>query len=166
MRGRASISAFALTILVLVLFLGPLTALAIAFARQAAELAGRLQVWIGQQQGTASRNSTRFRSSARVLDWLDQNLQISTTHVQAWLVEGSKRLFEQLARFGGIAFLGAVGTVLSFTVMLFMLFFIIRDGRADRAARRDARAAAAGPARGARRPACPRSRAPSCAARC
>ena len=43
MRGRASVSAFSLTILVLVLFLGPLTAIAIAFARQAAELAGRLQ---------------------------------------------------------------------------------------------------------------------------
>jgi predicted PurR-regulated permease PerM len=29
-----------------------------------------------------------------------------------------------------VAFLGAIGTVLSFTVMLFILFFIIRDGRA------------------------------------
>ena len=39
-------------------------------------------------------------------------------------------LFQELAGYGGVAFLGAVGTVLSFTVMLFILFFIIRDGRA------------------------------------
>jgi predicted PurR-regulated permease PerM len=64
------------------------------------------------------------------LAWLEQNVQISTAHVQAWLVDGSKRLFEQLASLGGTAFLGAVGTVLAFTVMLFLLFFFIRDGRA------------------------------------
>ncbi len=129
MRGRASISAFTLTILVLVLLLGPLTALAIAFARQAADLASRLQIWIELQQERGYSELTDLPVFSSVLDWLDQNLEISTTHVQAWLVEGSKGLFEQLAAFGGIAFLGAVGTVLSFTVMLFVLFFIIRDGR-------------------------------------
>ncbi|HEX9707984.1 MAG TPA: AI-2E family transporter [Steroidobacteraceae bacterium] len=129
MRGRASISAFALTILVLLLFLGPLTALAVAFARQAGELAGRLQAWVGQQQGHSFSELTELPIVGGVLEWLDQNLEISATHVQAWLVEGSRHLFEQLGAFGGTAFLGAVGTVLSFTVMLFLLFFIIRDGR-------------------------------------
>ncbi len=66
----------------------------------------------------------------RLLEWLDSNLQITTTQVQAWLVEGGQNLFQQLASYGGIAFLGAVGTVLAFTAMLFILFFIIRDGRA------------------------------------
>lgn len=130
MRGRASISAFSLTMLVLVLFLGPMTALAVAFAGQAADLAGRLQSWVGQQQGRGFSELTDLPVVGGVLDWLEQNVQISTTHVQAWIVDGSRRLFEQLAAFGGIAFLGAVGTVLAFTVMLFILFFIIRDGRA------------------------------------
>ena len=130
MRGRVSISAFTLTILVLLLFLGPLTALAVAFARQAADLAGRLQTWVSAQQGATLSDISHMPVIGSLLTWLDQNLEISTTTVQAWLVEGGKRLFEQLASFGGIAFLGAVGTVLSFTVMLFILFFIIRDGRA------------------------------------
>jgi predicted PurR-regulated permease PerM len=130
MRGRASISAFALTILVLVLFLGPLMALAIAFARQATELAGRLQTWVGEDRGTTLSQIDRIPGVGRVLEWLDQNLQITTTQVQSWLVEGGRNLFQELASYGGIAFLGAVGTVLSFTVMLFILFFIIRDGRA------------------------------------
>ena len=130
LRGRASISAFALTMLVLVLFLGPLTALAIAFARQATELAARLQIWIGQQQGGGLSKLTDIPVVGSALDWLDENVQVSATHVQAWLAEGSKGLFDQLASLGGTAFLGAVGTVLAFTVMLFLLFFFIRDGRA------------------------------------
>jgi predicted PurR-regulated permease PerM len=130
MRGRTSASAFTLTISVLVLFLGPLTAIAIAFARQAAELAGRLQAWVGGTQATTLRQIDQIPVVGRLLEWLDSNLQITTTQVQAWLVEGGRNLFQQLASYGGIAFLGAVGTVLAFTAMLFILFFIIRDGRA------------------------------------
>jgi predicted PurR-regulated permease PerM len=129
LRGRASVSAFILTVLVLILFLGPLTALAVAFARQAAELAGRLQGWVGAEQGATLRHIDRIPGVAPVLEWLDRNLEISAAHVQTWLVEGGRNLFEQLAGYGGVAFMGAVGTVLSFTVMLFLLFFIIRDGR-------------------------------------
>ena len=130
MRGRASISAFTLTILVLVLFLGPLTALAIAFTGQATELAGRLQTWLGDRQGTSIRELDQIPGVGPVLDWLNQNLEITTAQVQAWLVDGGQTLFQQLASYGGVAFLGAIGTVLSFTVMLFILFFIIRDGKA------------------------------------
>jgi predicted PurR-regulated permease PerM len=130
MRGRASISAFTLTILVLILFLGPLTALAIAFASQATELAGRLQTWLGDRQATSIRELDQIPGIGRLLDWLNQNLEITTSQVQAWLVEGGQNMFQHFASYGGVAFLGAVGTVLSFTVMLFILFFIIRDGRA------------------------------------
>jgi predicted PurR-regulated permease PerM len=129
LRGRESVSAFGLTVFVLVMFLGPLTALAITFARQATELAGRLQSWIGQQQGRSLSDMGHLPVVGPALDWLDENLQVSASHVQSWLVEGSKHLFEKLASLGGTAFLGAVGTVLAFTVMLFLLFFLIRDGR-------------------------------------
>jgi predicted PurR-regulated permease PerM len=129
-RGRASVSAFTLTMGVLILFLGPLTALAIAFARQAAELAGRLQAWVSTQRGAPLEAIGEFPVVGRLIRWLDANLEISAAHVQAWLVDGSKTLFQHLASYGGIAFLGAVGTVLAFTAMLFILFFIIRDGRA------------------------------------
>ncbi|MGH8243450.1 MAG: AI-2E family transporter [Steroidobacteraceae bacterium] len=129
LRGRPSVSAFTLTMLVLILFLGPLTALAIAFARQAAYLAGRLQDWVGGQQGGGFRQIDQIPVVGRALEWLDQNLEITTAQIQSWLVEGGRNLFQDLASYGGVAFLGAVGTVLSFVVMLFILFFIVRDGR-------------------------------------
>ena len=130
MRGHESASAFTLTLLVLVLFLGPLTALAIAFARQAADLAGRLLGWLAGRQNATLANLDQVPVIGRTLQWLDDNLEISTAHVKTWLVEGSRTLFQELASYGGIAFMGAVGTVLAFTVMLFILFFIIRDGSA------------------------------------
>jgi predicted PurR-regulated permease PerM len=130
LRGRDSASAFTLTMLVLVLFLGPLTALAVTFTRQAGELAGRLQGWMAGQRNTTLTGLDQFPVVGRALQWLDANLHISATQIQTWAVEGSKSLFQELASYGGIAFLGAVGTVLAFTVMLFILFFIIRDGRA------------------------------------
>jgi predicted PurR-regulated permease PerM len=129
-RGRESIAAFVLTLFVLLMFLGPLTALAVAFARQAAELAGLLQDWIGQQQARSLAELGHLPVIGPALAWLDQHLQISAVEAQAWLLEGGKRLLEKLASLGGTAFLGAVGTVLSFTAMLFLLFFFIRDGRA------------------------------------
>ncbi|HLG52696.1 MAG TPA: AI-2E family transporter [Steroidobacteraceae bacterium] len=128
LRGRDSICAFLLTILVLLLFIGPLTALAVAFARQAADLAGLLQQWLTQHQGRGLPELTDLPVLGRLLEWLDQYTRVSTAKSQAFLLEGAKRLFEQLAASGGGALLGAIGTVLSFTIMLFLLFFFIRDG--------------------------------------
>jgi len=130
LRGRESIAAFLLTVLVLLLFIGPLTALAVAFARQATELAGLLQQWIVRQEGRSIADLAGLPVIGPVLEWLDAYAQVSAAEVQAWLLEGGRKLLERLAALGGTAFLGAVGTALSFTAMLFLLFFFIRDGRA------------------------------------
>jgi len=130
LRGRDSIAAFLLTVVVLLLFIGPLTAIAVAFARQAADLAGLLQLWLEQHQGRALPELADLPVLGRVLEWLDQYTRVSAVESQAWLVAGAKRLFDQLAALGGTALLGAVGTVFSFTMMLFLLFFFIRDGQA------------------------------------
>lgn len=129
-RGKDSIAALVLTVLVLLLFIGPLTALAVAFARQAAELAGLLQQWIVRQEGRSFADLAGLPVIGPVLEWLDAYAKVSAAEVQAWLLEGGRKLLERLAALGGTAFLGAVGTVLSFTAMLFLLFFFIRDGRA------------------------------------
>lgn len=130
LRGRASIAAFLLTVLVLLLFIGPLTALAVAFARQAASLAVTLQEWIGRQEERTFADFASLPVVGPALAWLDQYTHVSAAEVQAWLVGGGRKLLERLASLGGTAFLGAVGTVLSFAAMLFLLFFFIRDGRA------------------------------------
>ncbi len=130
LRGRDSIAAFLLTIFTLLLFIGPLTALAVAFAQQASELAILLQAWLERQPGQGLPRLADLPVLGPALEWLDRNTAVSTGQAQAWLIEGAKRIFEKIAASGGMALLGAIGTVLSFTVLLFLLFFFIRDGRA------------------------------------
>lgn len=129
LRGRDAVAASLLTILVLLMFIGPLAALAIAFGRQAAGLAVTLQQWLEQHQGQGFPEVADLPVLGRALEWLDQYTSISSAEAQAWLLERGKALFQRLAALGGTALLGALGTVLNFTVMLFLLFFFIRDGR-------------------------------------
>jgi predicted PurR-regulated permease PerM len=129
LRGRDSAAASLLTIFVLLMFIGPLAALAIAFGQQAAGLAVLLQHWLEQHQGQGILDLADLPLLDRALDWLDRYAGVSATEAQAWLLGRAKGVFEKLAALGGTALLGALGTVLNFTVMLFLLFFFIRDGQ-------------------------------------
>ena len=129
LRGRDSASASLLTVFVLLMFIGPLTALAIAFGQQATGLAILLQHWLEQHQGRGIPDLADLPLLDRVFEWLDQYTSISAADAQAWLIERAKGVFEKLAALGGTALLGALGTILNFTVMLFLLFFFIRDGQ-------------------------------------
>ena len=129
LRGRDSVAAALLTIFVVLMFIGPLAALAVAFGRQAAGLVALFQHWLEQHQGQGLPDLAQLPLLGRALRWLDQYASISTVEAQAWILETAKKLFEKVAAFGGSALLGALGTLLNFTVMLFLLFFFIRDGQ-------------------------------------
>ena len=62
------------------------------------------------------------------LGWLDSTFGINLAQVRGWIIEGSRAVLQSLASLGGKVFLGAVGTVVGFVLMVFMLFFFIRDG--------------------------------------
>ena len=129
LRGRASVAASLLTVFVLLMFMGPLAAIAVAFGKQAAGLAVMLQHWLEQHQGQGIPDLADLPLLDRALEWLDRYIGVSATEAQAWLLEHAKGVFEKLTALGGTALLGALGTVLNFTVMLFLLFFFIRDGQ-------------------------------------
>ena len=129
LRGRDSASASLLTVFVLLMFIGPLAALAVAFGQQAAGLAVVVQHWLEQHQGQGIPELADFPLIGGMLDWLDRYADISAAQVQDWLLETAKKLFDRFAALGGTALLGALGTVVNFTVMLFLLFFFVRDGR-------------------------------------
>jgi predicted PurR-regulated permease PerM len=128
-RGRNSLAASLLTLFVLMMFIGPLAALAVAFGKQAAGLAILLQQWLEQHQGQGLADFADLPLLGRALEWLDQYAGISPAAAQGWLLERGQALFAHFAALGGTALLGALGTVLNFTAMLFLLFFFIRDGR-------------------------------------
>jgi predicted PurR-regulated permease PerM len=54
---------------------------------------------------------------------------ISLAQIQSWAVEGARTVLKALASLGRLAVLGALGTVVGFVMMMFILFFAIRDVR-------------------------------------
>src|SRR5262249_90064 len=57
--------------------------------------------------------------------WVRENSSISGEQVQTWLTDGAQSLLKT----GGTFAIGFVGSVVGFFMMLFVLFFLLRDGR-------------------------------------
>jgi predicted PurR-regulated permease PerM len=128
LRGRNQVSAFALTMLVLVVFLGPLTGLSAAFAAQVGQLVQFAQATVADQ---ARSNVLDFANVPWIqtgLAWLDDTFGINTAQVRGWTAQGLQQILQWLGSMGGRVFVGAIGTVVGFVMMVFMLFFFIRDG--------------------------------------
>jgi predicted PurR-regulated permease PerM len=129
LSGRASLSALLLTVVTFLILIGPLAALGAAFAKQVAELLRYAQQYAVEHRAAAS-DLAAVPFVGRALTWLDQNAGISVDQVQEWAIEAARTVLGVLAGLGRQAFLGALGTVVGFLLMMFILFFAIRDGHA------------------------------------
>ncbi|MGB5102865.1 MAG: AI-2E family transporter [Steroidobacteraceae bacterium] len=118
------------TALAILLFLVPIGIVTGAVTAQAAQLVKRLEGHVPQAAGATGLDLSRLPWLADALAWLDRNAGVSATQLQGWLVEGTRNVLERIATSGGSMVLGAVGTVVSFMLMLFVLFFVLRDGPA------------------------------------
>ncbi len=130
LRGRATLSSAALTTTALLICIGPLTALGVAFVRQAATLLERLQGRVGDVSLTDLDALQNVPVLAQALQWLDTAIGVSPEQLQGWAVSGAQSTLKYFASTGGSLFMGAVGTLLGFGMMLFLLFFFLRDGAA------------------------------------
>jgi predicted PurR-regulated permease PerM len=128
--GRARLASAITTILAVVLFLLPVAVIAGAVAAQAAQLLHELNDRAPQAADAAALDLSRVPWLADPLDWLGKHAGISITQVQDWLVAAGKHVLQFLASSGGTFVLGALGTLVSFLLMLFVLFFVLRDGPA------------------------------------
>ncbi|MFO1393793.1 MAG: AI-2E family transporter [Steroidobacteraceae bacterium] len=125
--GRKRLASVLTTLATVLLFLVPVGIIAGAVTTQAAQLLGRLN------SGAATLNPQSFDVGhvpwlARPLEWLGEHTSISAEQVQGWIVGAAKHVLQSIASSGGNLVLGALGTVLSFALMLFVLFFVLRDG--------------------------------------
>jgi predicted PurR-regulated permease PerM len=115
------------TLLTVMLFLLPVAIVAGSVAAQAAQLLGRLNSQVPQMGDVSTLDLAQVPWLHQPLDWLEQHTGVSIVQVQDWLVTTTKHLLQSLASTGGTFVLGALGTVVSFVLMLFVLFFL-RDG--------------------------------------
>jgi predicted PurR-regulated permease PerM len=128
LKGRKQLSAFLLTLLTLIVVLGPLTALSAAFAAQVGDLLQLVQSTVADQTRSNVLDLTNVPWIRDSLGWLDRTFDVSLAQIRGWLGQASRELLQSLASLGGRVFMGAVGTVVGFILMVFMLFFFVRDG--------------------------------------
>ena len=126
--GRARLASAITTFLTIVLFLLPVAVIAGAVAGQAAQLLQRLNSRTAQAANATSLDLSQVPWLDQPLDWLGKHVGISIIQVQDWLVSAGKYVLQLLASSGGTFVLGALGTLFSFLLMLFVLFFVLRDG--------------------------------------
>jgi predicted PurR-regulated permease PerM len=72
----------------------------------------------------------QFPLIARANAWLQAHAGISADQIRAWVLSASQELLQRAAGLSGSVFLGALGSVIGFSIMLFLLFFFLRDGDA------------------------------------
>jgi len=129
LRG-SSIAAGVLTFLAPIVILLPLSALSIDFVAQISTLLQKLQKSAGELDIKSLSDLQQFPWIARVNVWLEAHSGISAEQIQSWLIAGTREVLKRAASVGGGFFLGALGSLLGFAIMLFLLFFFLRDGDA------------------------------------
>lgn len=129
LNGRAGLSAGIITIMVPIVLAGPMVSLGVAFSSQVTALIARLQQEHLRFDNRLLAQLEEYPLIGNLAEWLRVNLTATTEQLQGWLVDGSEMLLHSVATQGGSFVLGAVGTLVDFFMMLFLLFFLLRDGR-------------------------------------
>jgi predicted PurR-regulated permease PerM len=128
--GRPAWSAALLTLATLLVLIGPLTALGAAFVAQVAELLRYAQEFAAEHKGQDVSDLAEVPVIGPAIAWLQETTGFSLAQLQAYALQGARAVLGSLAALGKMAFVGALGTVIGFVLMMFILFFAIRDGRA------------------------------------
>jgi predicted PurR-regulated permease PerM len=126
--GRRTAAAGILTGLTPVAIFVPLTLIGIAFAHQVSSLATTLQE--NRDLFALSRllDPAQHPRIASLAQWIAAHFDFHVTDLQEYIHEAVQKWAGTLASSSGALFLNTAGVVLRFFLMLFILFFILRDG--------------------------------------
>jgi predicted PurR-regulated permease PerM len=125
--GRPTLASTLTTVGVVVLLLMPIVAIGGAVAAQAAQLLKRFD---SDSLQLSNLDLSDVPLLGGPLRWFSTATGVTFGQIEGWLLNGTKRLLETMASSGGSVMLGAIGTIVSFALMLFVLFFVLRDGPA------------------------------------
>ena len=129
LRGKER-AAGVLTVLTPIVILLPLSALSIAFVAEVSGLIRTIQQRARELDIKSFSDLQQFPIIARANTWLQAHTSISADQVRSWVVSATQDLLQRAAGLSGSFFLGALGSVIGFSIMLVLLFFFLRDGDA------------------------------------
>lgn len=130
LKGRAGYSAGILTGLTPFVLLTPLTFLGITFANQARALVEYLRNKDLRLDGSMLLRLEGYPVIGPLARLAREELAVSAADIQEWLVNAAQSVLRNVASVSGGVVLSAIGTLVGFFFMLFILFFMLRDGAA------------------------------------
>jgi len=102
--------------------------IAVAFARQGANLLAYMRtVTLTYPALLAKAGSLPVIGG--LVNWVRDSLPVSADQVKGWIMDGAQSVLKSAATMSGALALGIMGSLVSFFMMLFLLFFLMRDGR-------------------------------------
>ena len=126
--GRAGWSALFITVLTPFVLIAPLSALGLVFARQVGILIGYLRARSIPSFPTMRQDLDGYPLIGPLLRWVDADVSVTAAQVQEWLVNGAQSILRAAAGVGEQVALGVFGTLVGFALMVFLFFYLLRDG--------------------------------------
>lgn len=127
-KGRRSLAAGVLVALTPIAIFVPLSLIALAFANQVASLATTVQQNAGGMDLQSWLDPDTHPRVAGFVQWMGTRLGVEIADVENYLRENVQGWAGTLAKSSGLVFLNMAGVLLNFFLMLFVLFFTLRDG--------------------------------------
>ncbi|HKF44005.1 MAG TPA: AI-2E family transporter [Thermoanaerobaculia bacterium] len=134
LSGRRGLASILLTLAVTVGIVVPSALLMLVFFHQATDLLSRFSDLAARYQIERPQDLLNIPALGRLVEWVDRNTPFSAADLQTFLVSTARHGLEVVLPAGRQVVLGAVGAVVGLLLMLFILYFLFRDG--DEMARR------------------------------
>lgn len=126
---RPSAAAGVITGLTPVAIVVPLMLLALAFAEQVTTLTAKVEGGgAGLFDLAAWMDPLQHPRIASTVEWVAERFDLRVTEVREQVRDGTRDSVNVIAKSGGAVMLSTAAAVLRFFVMLFVLFFMLRDG--------------------------------------
>jgi predicted PurR-regulated permease PerM len=128
-KGRRSLSAACITALGPIAVFVPLSIVGVVFAGQVARLIEYLRTQSPPSYNELLQRLSQAPVIGSAVRWVRDNSSVTADQLQGWASEGAQAALKAAAALSGSVALGIFGTLISFFMMLFILFFFLRDGR-------------------------------------
>ena len=125
---RYALTAILLTLLTTVVLIAPLPLLGLAFASQAKDLFGRGQRMVADSGISGAGDLLDIPIVSRAIRWASSVAPVDAEQLHGWLMSGLQTLLQGLVAVSGAFVVGALNALVALAIMLFLLFFFLRDG--------------------------------------
>jgi predicted PurR-regulated permease PerM len=128
LQGRRGLAALLLTLAGVLLIMVPTALIAVTFATQAGELVSRIQHIAERHHVSQLSDLLRIPLASWAIGWIGSYAPITADQIQAWLIENGRSFLLTLVGVSGAALASVLGAMVGLVLMLFLLFFFLRDG--------------------------------------